>query len=169
MASSGIPSKTSGNTFSPSRCCRKLVVPHMPFEPCGQLCSGQTMFLLRSNGSHKERMSDLTRTPKYGIWDGKANWGHCPIFGINRNFQATVQHTPTGGNSVISATAWSSAGEECLTQQEARTSNVVVKGIINLMGHIARVLFDPSVTYSFVFSAFASKLNMKPKSLKFNL
>ena len=48
-------------------------------------------------------------------------------------------------------------------------SNVVVKGIINLMGHIARVLFGPSITYSFVFSAIASKLNMKLKSLKFNL
>ena len=56
-----------------------------------------------------------------------------------------------------------------MTQQEARTSNVVVEGTINLMGHIARVLFDPGATYSFVSSAFASKLNMKPEPLKFQL
>ena len=56
-----------------------------------------------------------------------------------------------------------------MTPQEARTSNVVVKGTINLMGHIARLLFDPGAAYSFVFSAFASKLNMKPEPLKFQL
>ena len=56
-----------------------------------------------------------------------------------------------------------------LTQQDARTSNVVVEGTINIMEYTARILFDPSATHSFVFSAFISKLNMKPELLKFQL
>jgi len=56
-----------------------------------------------------------------------------------------------------------------LTQQEARTSNAMVKGIIRKMGHTARVLFDPDATHSFVSSTFASKLNKKPEPLKFQL
>ena len=45
----------------------------------------------------------------------------------------------------------------------------MVEGIISIMGHTARVLFDPGTTHSFVFSIFASKLNKKSKSLEFQL
>ena len=56
-----------------------------------------------------------------------------------------------------------------LTQQEARTSNAVVEGITCIMGHTARVLFDPGATHSFVSTIFASKLNKKPEPLEFQL
>jgi len=56
-----------------------------------------------------------------------------------------------------------------LSQQEARTSNAVVQGTISIMGHHARVLFDPGATHSFVSSAFVSKLNKKHEPLEFQL
>jgi len=56
-----------------------------------------------------------------------------------------------------------------LTQQEARVSNALVEGIIRIMGHTTRVLFDHGATYSFVSTTFASKLNKKPEPLKFQL
>ena len=56
-----------------------------------------------------------------------------------------------------------------LTQQEARASNAVVESITCIMEHIARVLFDPGATHSFVTAAFASKLNKKSEPLESQL
>ena len=56
-----------------------------------------------------------------------------------------------------------------LSQQEIRVSNTVVEGITCIMGHTARVLFDPGATHSFISTAFASKLNKKPELLEFQL
>ena len=55
------------------------------------------------------------------------------------------------------------------TQQEARASNAMVECITCIMGHNARVLFDPGVAHSFVSAAFASKLNKKSEPLESQL
>jgi len=54
-----------------------------------------------------------------------------------------------------------------LNQQEARASNAVVEGIICIMGHTTRVLFDPGATHSFVSATFASKLEKESAPMKF--
>ena len=56
-----------------------------------------------------------------------------------------------------------------LTQQEARASSIVLEGIICIMGHIARLFFDPGAIHSFISAAFASKLNNEPETLEFQL
>jgi len=56
-----------------------------------------------------------------------------------------------------------------LTQEETRVSNALVEGIIRILEHTARVLFNLGDTHSFVSTAFASKLNKKPELLKFQL
>jgi len=56
-----------------------------------------------------------------------------------------------------------------VSQHEARTSNAVVAGIITLSGHVARTLFDPGATHSFVSNAFAGKLDRTPQPLNFQL
>jgi len=45
----------------------------------------------------------------------------------------------------------------------------MVEGITCIMGHTARVLFDPGAIHSFVSAAFASKLNKKAEPLEFQL
>ena len=42
-------------------------------------------------------------------------------------------------------------------------SNAIVEGMSSISGHVARALFDPEATHSFMSSAFASKLNQPPK------
>ena len=56
-----------------------------------------------------------------------------------------------------------------LAQQEAQESIAVVEGTICLEEYIARVLFDLGATHSFISLTFASKLNKKPESMKFQL
>ena len=48
-----------------------------------------------------------------------------------------------------------------ITQQDANTSNVVVKGIIPVSTTYAYALFDPDATHSFISSNFAKKHNFK--------
>ena len=45
-----------------------------------------------------------------------------------------------------------------LTHREAMISNAVVEGMSSISGYIARALFDPGATHSFISSAFAYKL-----------
>ena len=52
-----------------------------------------------------------------------------------------------------------------MTQQEAQTSNAIVKVTITLSGHIARTMFDPEVTHSFISNSFSNKLNRYPELL----
>ena len=54
-----------------------------------------------------------------------------------------------------------------LTHREAMASNAVVEGMISISGHIAHTLFDPGATHSFIFSAFAYKLNQVSEPLRF--
>jgi len=42
-------------------------------------------------------------------------------------------------------------------------------GVISLLGHTTRALFDLVATHSFISSAFAYKLNQSPESLGFQL
>jgi len=56
-----------------------------------------------------------------------------------------------------------------LTHQEVMTSNAVVEGMISISGHIAHALFNPGATHSFIFSAFAYKLNQASEPLGFQL
>ena len=56
-----------------------------------------------------------------------------------------------------------------LTEQEARASNAVVEGTICLTRDIARVLFHPGTTHSFISSSFATKINKKSKPMNFQL
>jgi len=44
-----------------------------------------------------------------------------------------------------------------------------LEGMISISGHIARALFDPGATHSFISSTFAYKLNQTPKPLGFQL
>jgi len=45
------------------------------------------------------------------------------------------------------------------THQKAMVSNAVVEDMIAISGHIARALFDPGATHSFISNAFSYKLN----------
>ena len=48
-------------------------------------------------------------------------------------------------------------------------SNAVVEGMISISGYIAHALFDPGATHSFIFSAFAYKLNQISEPQGFQL
>ena len=54
-----------------------------------------------------------------------------------------------------------------LTHHEAMASNAVVEGMISISRHIARALFDPGATHSFISSVFKYKLNHTLEPLGF--
>jgi len=56
-----------------------------------------------------------------------------------------------------------------MTPQEARASSAVVKGTIRISENIARVLFDPGTTHSFISSSFATKINKESELMNYQL
>ena len=56
-----------------------------------------------------------------------------------------------------------------VTPQEARASNAMVEGTICRSGNIARVLFDPGATHSFISSSFATTINKESEPMNYQL
>ena len=56
-----------------------------------------------------------------------------------------------------------------VTPQEARASNAVVEGTICISENIARVLFDPGATHSFISSSFATTINKESEPMNYQL
>ena len=56
-----------------------------------------------------------------------------------------------------------------ITQQEARASNAVVEGTVCISENIARVLFDPGATHSFISSSFATTINKESEPMSYQL
>jgi len=56
-----------------------------------------------------------------------------------------------------------------VTPQEARVSNAVVEGTICISENIARVLFVPGATHSFISSSFAITINKESELMNYEL
>ena len=88
--------------------------------------------------------------------------------------QATAYRQPAGRTR--SATTQASVQQpraqgriNAITPQEARASNAVVEGTVCVSKNIARVLFDPGATHSFISSSFASMINKNPEPMSYHL
>ena len=141
----------------------KSVLFNEQHGPYWKLCPKQTMLYLWQNGPPKKRVSNFARKSRHGQRDWKTNDyhnficqadGNSSISPVVSNLRKGVCFDPTrcpslecgGGRYYLFSgtycpnTIWSKAIEE---------------GTIYLAGDIARVLFDPWATHSFVSIIFA--------------
>ena len=125
------------------------------------------MFHMWQYWSSKEGVSNTTWVPELGYGAERRVMGTTTFSGPQ---QSSRRPSNTNRLEMTQSSVQQPRAQEkmnALTQEEARVSSALVEGIIRILGHTARVLFDPGATHSFVSTTFASKLNKKPELLKF--
>jgi len=126
------------------------------------LCMGQKLFCMW-RGTYNDCLI-VQKSQQVGRETGRPTGGVAsPVGPLNNHGHMVSASKPAAIQSFVQPRAEGKVF--ALTQQDARTSNAVVEGMIPLAGHNARALFDPGATHSFVSDTLAFKLNQPPESL----
>ena len=135
----------------------------------GNCFQGRQCFTCGNIGHIRKECPILHGYPMLGYGAERRVIGTTPFSGSHQSSRRPSNTNRLGMTQSLVQQPRAQGKMNALTQEETRVSNALVEGIIRILEHTARVLFNLGDTHSFVSTAFASKLNKKPELLKFQL
>ena len=126
----------------------------------GSCSVGKQCFACGKMGHMRRDCPTLHGYPGASRGTGRPTMGIAPTAGGQANtFRQPVNRTRSAMTQASVQQPRAQGRMNAITSQEARASNAVVEGTVCVSKNIARVLFDPGATHSFISSSFAAIIN----------